>query len=67
MTKEQILENADNFRYLFDLQSSGRTNMYGAAQYLQDECDLDRQAAKNVLCQWMENYELIAKELGVTV
>ena len=41
--------------------------MYGAAQYLQDECDLDRQAAKNVLCQWMENYELIAKELGVTV
>ena len=55
------------FRYLYKLQASGRTNMFGAAEYLQKEQGLDRQSSREVLAYWMDNYEEIAKELGVEV
>ena len=67
MTKEQIQKNAAAFKYLFRLQTSGRTNMFGAAPYLQASQGLDKAEACTVLGQWMDNYEVIAKELGVEV
>lgn len=62
-----IQENAEYFKYLFDLQQSGRTNMFGAAPFLEDAFDLDKRKAKDVLLYWMENYESIAKELNIEV
>jgi hypothetical protein len=41
--------------------------MMGAASYLVSERDLDKATAREVLLYWMENYEVIAKELGVDV
>ena len=67
ITKQQITDNEDAFRYLYELQSSGRTNMFGAGSYLQSELGLDRQTARTVLTTWMQNYEGIAKELGIEV
>ncbi len=67
ITKQEIMVNGEYFTYLFDLQKSGRTNMFAAGQYLQNEMGLDRQTARTVLTTWMNNYEEIAKELGVEV
>jgi hypothetical protein len=57
----------DDFRYLFRLQESGRTNMFGAGVYLQNERGLDRQTAREVLTYWMSNYETLAQSLNVEV
>lgn len=62
-----IQENKENFNYLFRLQRSGRTNMFGAAAYLQSEKGLEKNKAKEVLLYWMTNYESVAKELGVEI
>ena len=62
-----IQENSEYFCYLFDLQQSGRTNMFGAAPFLEDAFDLDKKKAKEILIYWMENYDKIATELGVEV
>jgi len=67
ITKEQIQAKRGNFEYLFKLQMSGKTNMMGAGQYLQMEQGLDKAEARETLMQWMQNYEVIAKELGVEV
>lgn len=67
MNKSDIQQNEEAFRYLFDLQRSGQTNMFGAAPYLQSELGLNRDVAKTLLIQWMENYDEIAKELEVEV
>jgi len=67
MTKEQIQKNAAAFKYLFRLQTSGKTNMFGAAPYLQSSQGMDKAEARTVLGQWMKNYEAIAKELEVEV
>ena len=42
--------------YLDDLRLSGETNMYGAASYLQQEFDLSRKEAREVLFYWMETF-----------
>lgn len=62
-----IKENSMYFEYLFDLQKSGRTNMFGAGQYLQTEMGLDKQAARSILSFWMQNYQTIAEELKIEV
>lgn len=67
ITKQEILDNKENFEYLFGLQSSGRTNMFGASTYLQNEMGLDKKDARDVLAKWMANYDEIAKELGAEV
>ena len=45
------------FDYLETLRSSGVTNMFGAAPYLQREFGLDRNNARAVLMAWMESYK----------
>ena len=42
--------------YLEKLRRSGETNMYGAVPYLQNEFDLDKREAKDILIDWMQNY-----------
>ena len=61
-------DNADYFKYLYELQASGRTNMFGAMPFLRKEfIELDKDTAKAILMDWMERYDEIAKELGVEV
>lgn len=42
--------------YLENLRRSGVTNMYGAGSYLMEEFDLSSSDAKEILVDWMENY-----------
>ena len=52
MARTKIMRK--EFRYLNRLRESGATNMYGAAPYLQDEFDMTRREARQVLIEWME-------------
>ena len=65
MDKDFYNSNIENFDYLFDLRASGRTNMFGAGAYLEQEQGLTRQQARTVLSFWMTNCEEIAKEMGI--
>lgn len=67
MNKQYVADNQEALTYLFELQASGRTNMFGASQYLIDEQGLDKAKAREVLSFWMNHYEDIAVELGVEV
>src|SRR6476469_7208603 len=42
------------FRYLRRLRADGRTNMYGAIPYLMKRFELDRAAAFEVVCAWLD-------------
>ena len=62
-----IKTNEEYFRYLYELQNSGKTNMFGAGQFLRDTFGLERKAASDILSYWMQNYEEIAKELNIDI
>ena len=53
------------FKYLFELQRSGETNMFAAANYLVNKFDIEQKEAKDVLLEWMTNYDEIATRLGI--
>ncbi len=57
-------KNRRYYYYLFELQASGRTNMYGASWLLQDRFGLDKHEAQQVVSTWMERYEQISRALG---
>lgn len=42
-------------KYLDKLRESGETNMFGATPYLQEEFGLDKQEAREILIEWMNN------------
>lgn len=42
--------------YLENLRKSGVVNMYGAAPYLQKTFDLTEKEAREILADWMNNY-----------
>ena len=42
------------FRFLRRMKAGGRTNMYGAVPYLMNAFGLDRHAAFQVVCEWMD-------------
>lgn len=44
------------WNYLEELRRSGVTNMYGAVPYLMEEFDLDKNEAREILTDWMKNY-----------
>ena len=44
-------ELGEFYQYLEDLRASGVCNMLGAAQYLQDDYDLERGDAREVVLQ----------------
>ena len=45
------------FIYLNVLRESGVTNMFGAAPYLQQEFDLTKYQARDILIQWMKDFQ----------
>lgn len=54
------------YRYLFKLQESGRTNMFGAVPYILGEFpQLIWADAEEILLDWMKRYSEIQKELGL--
>ena len=42
--------------YLENLRRSGVTNMFGAAPYLEQVFGISRQEARDILADWMKNY-----------
>ena len=62
-----IPKNEEYFRNLYELQNNGKTNMFGAGQYLRDTFGIDRKEANEILTYWMVNYEEIAKELDIDI
>lgn len=54
-TEQQI----EYFKYLEELRKSGETNMFGAAPYLAKEFGINNSTARNILAEWMENYDEI--------
>lgn len=61
MIKEEWYEY---YVYLEDLRQSGVTNMFGATPYLQEEFDLSKKEAREILINWMNNYEEL-EEKGI--
>ena len=54
------------FQYLFELQSSGVTNMFGAVPYAQEEFPhLDKKEVKAIVMEWMKNYSEIHDRMGI--
>ena len=45
------------FAYLNALRESGITNMYGAAPHLQEEFNLSRVEARDIVLKWMESFK----------
>lgn len=59
-------EKDDIFQYLFDLQDSGATNMFGAGPYVEREFPhLDKKEVRDVVLEWMKNYEEIHARMGI--
>jgi hypothetical protein len=53
------------YAYLFRLQESGATNMFGSGTYVQGEFpELSRGEVRTVVTDWMSNYSEIAERLG---
>jgi hypothetical protein len=48
------------YEVLEHIRQSGITNMFGAAPYLAAYCEIDEKLARQVLVNWMENYNDIA-------
>ena len=46
----------DYMEFLSKLRTSGKTNMFGAAPYLQQTFDLEKKEAKDLLAYWMGSY-----------
>ena len=44
------------WRFLEDLRRSGVTNMFGAVPYLMEAFYLDEYKAREILSDWMKNY-----------
>ena len=42
--------------YLENLRRSGVCNMFGATPYIMDEFDVDKNEARDILIDWMNNY-----------
>jgi hypothetical protein len=42
--------------YLENLRRSGVVNMFGATPYIMDEFDVDKKEARDILMDWMNNY-----------
>ena len=52
--------------FLEMLRGTGVTNMFGAAPYLEEHCDLSKSEATTVLVSWMENYDALIEDGVIT-
>lgn len=46
----------EHLKYLDRLRESGKTNMFGAAPYLQKKFGIDRKEAGQILLEWMRTF-----------
>ncbi len=46
----------EHLEFLDDLRESGVTNMFGAGAYVQDEFDVSRDEAGDILSYWMKTF-----------
>lgn len=44
------------FEFLDELRNTGRTNMFGAAPYIQEAFQVDRKVARELLKEWMVTF-----------
>jgi len=54
------MSNSDKqevFMFLDELRSTGSTNMFGAAPYIQEFFGVDRKVARELLKEWMMTFE----------
>ena len=59
-------EKDEIFQYLFDLQESGVTNMFGSGAYVERVFPhLDKSEVGDVITEWMSNWDSIAKRMGI--
>lgn len=56
--KRPVDPETQYFRYLNRLRAAGRTNMYGAVPYLMRAFGLDRAAAFEVICRWVDAFDI---------
>ena len=54
--KTTLNQLTEYFRFLDVLRDSGRTNMFGAGEYLEEEFSLSKQEARMILNKWMESF-----------
>lgn len=52
--REQLLEA---FQYLDELRESGRTNMWGASEYVRAELVYPKDEAREVTLLWMKTFD----------
>ncbi len=53
------MSNSDKqevFMFLDELRSTGITNMFGAAPYIQEFFGVDRKTARSLLKEWMKTF-----------
>lgn len=57
MNDEDVEFYAEVFFYLDGLRETGATNMFGAAPYIEEEFNVDRKVAGEVLQAWMRTFD----------
>ena len=63
--KYPIKEEWNNYyKTLEVIRQSGITNMFGAAPYLAEYCNIDLELAKDILCSWIDNYDALSKKFS---
>jgi len=68
MNKQLVDQNKAAFEYVYELQASGVTNMFGAVPYIRGTFpELSRAEASQILSAYMSSYEEIAAYLGIEV
>jgi hypothetical protein len=58
-------DNETYFKFLTVLRDSGKTNMFGAAPYLQQVFDLSKSEARKVLAEWMKSFNESVNEAKI--
>lgn len=53
---EKTLDYEQYYEFLNALRKSGVTNMFGAAPYLEEAFELNRETSRKILLSWMESF-----------
>ena len=51
------MTNNQHWLFLEELRRSGAINMFGAAPYIKEAFGVSSREARNILADWMENYD----------
>jgi hypothetical protein len=54
---ETVMNKDVVFRFLNDLRTSGRVNMFGSGVYLQEVFGVDRNEANELVAEWMRSFD----------